>query len=151
MRRKNLDNLSRGLCCLQGLDKAVLADLAGKLSQQAHVVLGKALVIGHAEQEEQVHRLLVVALPLHVVLGTTDGDGDLLDRAALAMGNSDVVARSGNASSLTDIDILHELIDIGDVARVEQMLRELVKNLVLGGAFEVEVDDVLTQNLTQIH
>lgn len=151
LRRKNLDNLRRGLSALQGLDKAVLADLAGELRQQAHVVLGKALVIGYAEQEEQVHGLLVVALPLNVVLGATDGDGDLLDRAALTMGNGDVIARSGNASSLTDIDILHELIDIGDVARVEQMLRELVKNLVLGGAFEVEVDDVLAQNLAQIH
>ena len=64
LRRKNLDNLRRGLSALQGLDKAVLADLAGELRQQAHVVLGKALVIGYAEQEEQVHFIAAADNPV---------------------------------------------------------------------------------------
>lgn len=79
--REDLDDLGGRLGLLQLVAEAVLANLSGELGEKAHVVGGEALVVGDAEEEEQVDRLVVVALPLDVVVGATDGDRDLLDDA----------------------------------------------------------------------
>ena len=62
-----------------------------------------------------------------------------------------MVAGPGDAERLADVDVLDELIDVGDVAVVVQVLGKLAEDLVLRGALEVQVDNVLGKNFVQFH
>ena len=104
-------------------------------------------VVADAEQEDQIDRLVVVAFPFNLILAAADGDPDLFDGMTFAMRNRDVIAHPGNAFRFPDINVLDELLDVLNVACLQQMRAQIAQHFVFRCAFQMQVDDVFIQNI----
>ena len=101
------------------------------------------------DEEEKVHRLLVDCLEVEAPALSTERDAELVDHQRAAMRNCDPAADSRRAEVLPPLEHLEEH-PLGFFIEPEES-DELLEDVVLRRAFELELDCVFRKKLAELH